>query len=103
MSFEVWSLKADQKLEIEDEEISSEQMNHLPASAVMTDLLLMQTRQRHGPLLRASCAAPTYLFSRSGMERFRLMKHIFRLMTFRSLDVEEELLCLGEPESSLPL
>ncbi|KAJ3596664.1 hypothetical protein NHX12_003068 [Muraenolepis orangiensis] len=36
---------------------------------------------------------------RSGMVRFLLMKHIFRPITFRSL----EPLCLGEPESSLPL
>lgn len=43
-----------------------------------------------------------HLFSRSGMVRFLLMKHIFRLMTFLSLE-KEELLCLGEPESSLPL
>lgn len=43
-----------------------------------------------------------YLFSRSGMVRFLLMKHIFRLMTFLSLG-DEEPPCLGEPESSLPL
>lgn len=43
-----------------------------------------------------------YLLSRSGMVRFLLMKHIFRLMTFLSLE-EGELLCLGDPESSLPL
>lgn len=48
------------------------------------------------------CCWPAYLFSRSGMVRFLLMKHIFRLMTFLSLE-GEELLCLGEPESSLPL
>lgn len=43
-----------------------------------------------------------YLFSRSGMVRFLLMKHIFRLMTFLSLG-DGEPPCLGEPESSLPL
>lgn len=43
-----------------------------------------------------------HLFSKSGMVRFLLMKHIFRLMTFLSLEVAEPP-CLGEPESSLPL
>ena len=42
------------------------------------------------------------LFSRSGMVRFLLMKHILRPITFLSRG-PEELLCLGEPESSLPL
>lgn len=53
-------------------------------------------------VLQARRWGAAHLFSRSGMVRFLLMKHIFRLMTFLSLEVEEPL-CLGEPESSLPL
>lgn len=48
-----------------------------------------------------AASSPAYLFSRSGMVRFLLMKHIFRLMTFRSLGEAPQ--CLGDPESSLPL
>lgn len=51
---------------------------------------------------RAQRRGAAYLFSRSGMVRFLLIKHIFRLMTFLSLE-EAGPLCLGEPESSLPL
>ncbi|TNN29202.1 hypothetical protein EYF80_060651 [Liparis tanakae] len=72
--------------------------------SVLTEGLHQQVERPHrGTTSAGGASSQRDYVSRSGMVRFLLMKHIFRLMTFLSLEEGEEPQCLGEPESSLPL